>query len=389
MDVNHEKQSPLSKKVDITWPLAPHTKAKHEILKYYLGAWFPILATVYSRFLYTDGFAGPGEYDGGEDGSPIIALKVALQHKLKEKFQRPGRELVFIFIEKDKAKYQNLQRKLNEIQRPSNFKVDTRCESFEEIFKKTIIAQIEEQNTPSFVFIDPFGPTGFPMTLFTRLAKQPSAETLINFQYQSLNQWFLKDPSKHRRLTELYGDERWRQALNIPNAQKKENYLRESYKEALEELGWKVRSFRMENKHHQTQYYLFYTTRNWRGNLEMKRAMWKAAPEGDFEYSDLTDSQQLKLFSLSKDEEYAKELADQLYQTYEGRTVLKETLLKDDVAWHSTCVERHLTRALKILEYESSLSKITGVQLPNNKKRRKGTYSKGCSITFQSYLESA
>ena len=30
---------------DVIWQLEPHTKAKHELLRYYLGAWFPILAT--------------------------------------------------------------------------------------------------------------------------------------------------------------------------------------------------------------------------------------------------------------------------------------------------------------------------------------------------------
>jgi len=243
--------------VHITWPIEPHTEAKHEVLQYYLGAWFPIIATIYPRFLYIDGFAGPGEYVGGEDGSPIIALKVALQHRLKEKFQRPGKELVFIFIEKDEEKYQNLLRKLNEIQRPSNFKIDPYCNSFEKIFKKNVIAEIEEHSTPSFVFIDPFGPTGFPMSLLRRLAKQSSSETLITFQYQSLNQWFLKDSSKHKRLTALYGDDRWREALNIPDPRRKEHYLRESYEKALKELSWKVQSFRMINKHNQTQYYLF------------------------------------------------------------------------------------------------------------------------------------
>jgi len=247
--VNHEREILLSKKADITWPIEPHTEAKHEILKYYLGAWFPILGTVYSRFLYIDGFAGPGEYIGGKDGSPIIALKVALQHKLKKKFQHPSKELVFIFIEKDEAKYQNLIRKLNEFHLPGNFRISPYHASFEEVFE-AIIAEIGEQNNrlaPSFVFIDPFGPTGFPMTLLSWLAKQPSTETLINFQYQSLNQWFLKDISKHKRLTELYGNERWRRALNISNPRQRENYLRESYQEALEELGWKVRPFRMEN----------------------------------------------------------------------------------------------------------------------------------------------
>ena len=30
------------------------------------------------EILYIDGFAGPGEYEGGEAGSPIIALDTAL-----------------------------------------------------------------------------------------------------------------------------------------------------------------------------------------------------------------------------------------------------------------------------------------------------------------------
>jgi len=114
----------------------------------------------------------------------------------------------------------------------------------------------------------------------------------------------------------------------------------------------------------------------------MKRAMWNAAPEGVFEYSDLTDPRQLKLFSSSKDEEYSKELANNLCQAHRGQTVSKEKLLKNEVAWHPTCIERHLTRTLKILEYESSPPKIADVQLPNNKKRRKGTYPKGSMITF-------
>jgi len=116
--------------------------------------------------------------------------------------------------------------------------------------------------------------------------------------------------------------------------------------------------------------------------LAMKRAMWNAAPEGDFEYSDLTGSRQLKLFLSTKEEEYSNDLAEHLFQAYRGCTISKETLLRDEVSWHLTCVQRHLTRALKILEYESSPSRITYIKLANNKKRRKGTYPSGSMITF-------
>ena len=57
------------------WPLEPHTKAKHEILRRYLGAWFPILTSGgwNRRVIFLDGFAGPGRYSACEPGSPIIA----------------------------------------------------------------------------------------------------------------------------------------------------------------------------------------------------------------------------------------------------------------------------------------------------------------------------
>ena len=46
------------------------------MLSAYLSAWFPILSSTNPpRVFYIDGFAGPGRYSSGEDGSPIVALK--------------------------------------------------------------------------------------------------------------------------------------------------------------------------------------------------------------------------------------------------------------------------------------------------------------------------
>ncbi len=376
----------MSKELGTIWEIEPHTEAKHEILRYYLGAWFPILASVHRRLLYVDGFAGPGEYKGGEDGSPIIALKVARDHALKSRLTRKGMDLVFLFIEKDQARHQNLERKIGELkpQLPSNFRTGTYCASFEEIFD-SVLSDIEKQNkrlAPSFVFIDPFGPTGFPMHLIGRLAQQPRSEVLITFNYQSLNEWFLQDPHKYKHLDELYGSDVWHQALQFPNADQKERYLMETYQRALESLGWKGRPFRMVNKQNQTQYYLFFATSHWQGMLAMKQAMWNASPTGDFQYSDLTNPQQPCLFDLSRDEEYSKDLASQLYKSHQGKTIAKQALLKNDLAWHPTCIERHLTRALNILEYEFITPKIIEIKRASNKKRRKHQYPDDCTITF-------
>jgi len=335
--------------------------------------------------LYVDGFAGPGEYEGGEDGSPIIALKVAKDHKLRDKLQRPDVELVFIFIEKDEARYLNLKQRIAELQLPGNFRTELTCDTFEHAFG-SLVAEIVEQNkrpAPSFVFIDPFGPTGFPMSLITLLAKQRSLEVLITFNYQALNEWFVSDPNKHKRVDELYGSNIWCKCLDIPITNQREECLRETYQNVLQDLGWKVRPFRMKNKHNQTQYYLFFATSNWRGMLAMKQAMWRAAPAGDFQYSDLTNPQQPLLFDRELyDEEYSLDLANQLYQNHKGQTVAKPSLLRNDVAWHPICIERHLTRALYILQYEYDPPRVTNVELQNGWKQRKGTYPDNCTITF-------
>lgn len=375
----------MSEKLGTIWPLEPHTKAKHEILKYYLGAWFPILASIHLRLLYVDGFAGPGEYKGGDDGSPIIALKVARDHELKHKLTRAGLDLVFLFVEKDEARCQNLKQKIATLQLPNNFSVHVECASFEEVFDQ-VLSQIEEQNkrlAPSFVFIDPFGPTGFPMSLISRLAQQLKSEVLVTFNYQSLNEWFLQDHHKHGRLDELYGNDVWRAALEIPISAQKENCLMRAYQESLEGLGWKVRPFRMMNKHNQTQYYLFFATSHWRAMLAMKQAMWNAAPAGDFRYSDLTDSDQPRLFDRDLyDDEYSKGLADMLYQAHRGQAISKKDLRQNDLAWHPVCVERHLTKALRILEYREGAPRIVRIDLLDNRVRRKGTYPDDCVITL-------
>lgn len=374
----------MIEKLGTIWPLEPHTKAKHEILKYYLGAWFPILASVHFRLLYVDGFAGPGEYKGGEDGSPIIALKVARDHALKRELIHSRMDLVFIFIEKDETRCQNLKEKIAALQLPGNFRICVERASFEEVFDE-VLSQIEEQNkrlAPSFVFIDPFGPTGFPMSLISRLAQQPRSEVLITFNYQSLNEWFLQDPRKHKHLDELYGCDVWRPAIQIFDPSSKESYLMEVYQNALESLGWKGHPFRMVNRQNQTQYYLFFATGHWQGMLAMKHAMWKASPMGDFQYSDMTNPQQPYLFDLSRDEEYSQDLASQLYKSHQGETAAKQEVLKNDLAWHPTCIERHLTRALNILEYEFIPPKIIEIKREGNKKRRKHQYPNDCTITF-------
>ena len=71
----------MAKALPTVWDIEPHTARKHAILRRYFEAWFPIMARWNQRVLYIDGFSGPGEYSNGEDGSPLIVLKAARDHR--------------------------------------------------------------------------------------------------------------------------------------------------------------------------------------------------------------------------------------------------------------------------------------------------------------------
>ena len=101
------------------WKLEPHTRAKHEILRRYLQAWMVILSQgKFPEILYIDGFSGPGEYEEGEVGSPIIALETAIGYEppLTAKIN-------FLFVEKDPARATHLRSRVSQIVSPAQFKV--------------------------------------------------------------------------------------------------------------------------------------------------------------------------------------------------------------------------------------------------------------------------
>src|ERR1044071_682161 len=107
--------SAMSKRLPTIWPAEPHTLAKIVILRSYLNAWFRILGQgkKHQTILYVDGFAGPGRYNNGEDGSPVAALQAA-QAAIKELGSGlNAKEFHCAFIEKDPARHAVLKQSIS------------------------------------------------------------------------------------------------------------------------------------------------------------------------------------------------------------------------------------------------------------------------------------
>ena len=272
------------------WPLEAHTKAKHDILKRYLQAWYPILGKHNKRIVYIDGFSGPGEYAGGEMGSPIIAINAAIEHKLNLNSQ-----IVFWFIEENQERHENLKLILNEKDVPTNFKLNVECSTFENSLT-TILNDIDRNGStlaPTFAFIDPFGISDTPFSIIEKIMSYKKCEVLITFMSGFINR-FKGAEYNISHLDALFGTSDWKHDI-LENGD--EEAITEFYQKRLENVAKYVRSFEMINDRNQTAYRLIFGTNSIRGLEKMKESMWNVDESGSFKYSDRTDPNQSLLFS--------------------------------------------------------------------------------------------
>ena len=90
------------------WIYWEHTKAKHQILRNYLGRWLAILGQWHPKLFICDGFAGRGEYQDGSEGSPVIILRTANALMTGGKVG----QVICAFIEKNEENFSNLSKVL-------------------------------------------------------------------------------------------------------------------------------------------------------------------------------------------------------------------------------------------------------------------------------------
>lgn len=280
----------------VVWPLEAHTAAKHTILRVYLEAWIPILSRHNRRLILVDAFAGPGVYERGEIGSPIVMLNAYLKHAQRENITAA---LVYLFIEADERRVEQLREevaKLGEL--PPNVTVRIEHGLYEDVFG-TILANIERrgaQLAPTFAFLDPFGYSQAPMVLAGRFLQFARCEVLAYVPLPFVNR-FLERDGQENALNSLYGGDRWKAALPL-KGEARIRALHDLFGESLvEEGGLKyVRAFEIITRNGSTGYHLFFGTNHELGLERMKEAMWRADPIDGQRFRDTTDVGALVLF---------------------------------------------------------------------------------------------
>ncbi len=357
-----------------TWPIEPQTSAKHAVLRRYLEAWFPILGSAHTRIVYIDGFAGPGRYNGGEEGSPLIAIRSAMSHSSR----LPGLRPVFLFVEEDEARAKHLETvAIPALVPPAGFEIFVLNAPFEDTLTG-ILDELDKKNAqlaPTLAFIDPFGIKGLPFSLVARLLARTRCEVLITFMTYAVQRFSETIPD---HVNSLIG--RPDAAELIANAPIRAVRARELYDASLRSVARFVSFFRMLSASESIIYELFFATNSPLGFLKMKEAMWKADPSGGFTFSVGADPDQQTLLGPNPETGFAPALHSQ----FTGRRVLWDEV-EAFAEIHPTYLPTHARGALKLMESDGLGGRYRVVveeKKQDGSRRRRGTFPRGTVIRF-------
>lgn len=333
------------------------------------------MAVTSGRIIYLDGFAGPGIYEGGEEGSPLIALRTAIEHIHQPSFKA---EIRFVFIERDPGRASMLRTVLNEHFRelPDNISYEVLDRAFAPTLSSVLdnVENIGAKLAPTFAFLDPFGFSELPMDVIGRMLNYDKCEVLITFMSGFVNRF--TDELREPALDELFATDEWRRIRKLDDPEARRRFLIDLYKRQLRNVGGAnyVRNFEVIGKHNQPIYHLVYGTKHWKGLEAMKEAMWKVDRRGTYSFSDITDVDQTFLIDYSNEKHWLQQAADVVFNEFRGQTKAIEDVHKFTVAETPYLFRKKMLKYLEKME----IPRIVNV----SSRRRRFTYPDRCLIEF-------
>ncbi|MGC4808629.1 three-Cys-motif partner protein TcmP [Micromonospora sp. DT233] len=283
----------------VPWPCAEHTGVKHDIYRRYLERWFPILLKGpkrYSSVTYAEGFSGPGIYSGGEDGSPVVAIRA-----LSDKVPPTTGVARFVFLDNDERCVNMLwdslrnafpERPRSQEAMPVVVREGTCAEHLE-----GVLDEVRAWGKPIFANLDSWGNAPVPFRLLQRLAKNVSSEVMVTLSPQH----FVRFVSKMGEDADdvFGGDPHWRTVTNLaPEA--KSRHILTCYRQGLRAAGFPyLLDFELVPRHGQPLYLVFGTGHPF-GVEKMKESLWEVDRTQGVGFRDPRDEQAETLFVLDE-----------------------------------------------------------------------------------------
>lgn len=358
---------------ETVWALDDHTRGKHLVLRHYMNAWLPILGASHGRVVLIDGFAGPGEYAGGEDGSPIIALRALVEHSARSRIP----DVRFLFVEERNDRADHLEALLTA--RYPTLPAGWQWEVRRGQCAPTIIRLLDELEgdgsriAPSLMMLDPFGVKGVPIELVRRFLAHAHTEVYISFMYESFRR-FEEQPEFESHLDALFGSSEWRRTLAHPDPEHARQETYALYERCLRSAGAEYVVHFDIYRGGRLIYSVFFATKHPLGCDRMKAAMWRSAPDGSFEFRGQRGGQMVldlggPNYLLLRNEILALATAQGSMRIADIESYLRS----DRTLFHSQ--QPYKTKVLKVLEQEGLIL----VERPAT--TRRGTFPGDALIT--------
>ena len=281
---------------DEKWIYRKHTRAKHDVLKYYVDVWTRIVSEEDRTLRLFDCFAGRGDYvrsagakpigldevesDADYPGSPQILLDQATKHS--HLFDRVE---CYLFEPKE-VNSEHLRENLANLREVAD---NVAFHIIDGGFAEQIVDTLRNSggyNGFGFFFLDPFGLKQIPFSEVSQITRVPQFDSLITLMTSELIRW--QDSDKHDETFEaLYGTSDWKRKLQSLEPEDLRTIEAEYYCKRLESNGTKHTLAYMTTKgnNRQLKYHLVCTTNSDRGLKAMRESMMRCGTDYELAYA--------------------------------------------------------------------------------------------------------
>lgn len=284
----------MGQPAETLWNSEPRTLLKHQIYRQYLHCWMGKICQSFRSSVIVDGFAGPGSYRDGPDGSPVVIAKTFLEHSRRARFN----ELRLICLEKRPDRHDLLAGRVAGLPRTPRLDIQVRpaaglLECFPEI---RAAAHGSDSGIPVLWVLDPFDYSSAPFQLMRDCLAGPRDELLVTWFADEIYR-FCGDPTKERAIDQHFGTPIWRQARRaVGESARKEELLR-VYQESLESLrDVHTGAFSIASKNETARYSLVFATHSDAGMRCFNDMKWRMDPYRGHHVSEKRNLYQVGLF---------------------------------------------------------------------------------------------
>jgi three-Cys-motif partner protein len=218
----------------------PWSKIKDQVLSDYMPPYLSKVAKLRRPIVLIDAFAGPGKFEDGTAGSPLILCQKAEQYAQNQ--------YKAIFVNREKKQHDKLSSVLSEFIEQG--KVATIHGTAENLLAKV---QNDLKDHTVFLFLDPFGLRGCEFSViepFLRRNKAYSTELVINLSVPIMHRLATRkavaegradtpqNQKFHDRLTRVLGGDYWKEILwdDLKSPEAKIEKVMEKYRNKI--LGY-------------------------------------------------------------------------------------------------------------------------------------------------------